>query len=210
MAHATDRIVKRSQGEVQGYEYLRTPKKNPGPKHDWTPERVQWLTEWHGKGLSMSQMSAEFGRAGVSFSRNAIIGKIHRLGLAPNVRKKKPSTVRVKLEGKRPRKEKRGSDTTTGTIGMFKTFKPAHAPGPMEIDIVSISAPKCEPVLMSQANDKQCHWPASNDIHDMTVCGAPVTCGSYCGFHARKAFSRAPTVGRNAKYRKVQETDLVA
>jgi len=45
----------------------------------WTRERVDLLTKLWGEGLSASQIAAELGEG---VSRNAVLGKAHRLGLA--------------------------------------------------------------------------------------------------------------------------------
>ena len=44
----------------------------------WTDERVALLTKLWADGLSASQIAAELG----GITRNAVIGKVHRLGLA--------------------------------------------------------------------------------------------------------------------------------
>ena len=45
----------------------------------WTDERVELLRKLWNEGLSASQVAAELG---TGVTRNAVIGKIHRLGLA--------------------------------------------------------------------------------------------------------------------------------
>jgi GcrA cell cycle regulator len=45
----------------------------------WTKERIELLTKLWSEGLSASQIAAELGG---SMSRNAVISKAHRLGLA--------------------------------------------------------------------------------------------------------------------------------
>lgn len=45
----------------------------------WTEPRVEQLKSLYSDGLSASQIAAEMGE----FSRNAVIGKVHRLGLEP-------------------------------------------------------------------------------------------------------------------------------
>jgi hypothetical protein len=44
----------------------------------WNPERIEQLRNCVGAGLTCSQIAAEIG-----VTRNAVIGKIHRLGLSP-------------------------------------------------------------------------------------------------------------------------------
>ena len=45
---------------------------------NWTDERVEMLKKLWTDGLSASQIAAEIGGC----SRNAVIGKVHRLGLS--------------------------------------------------------------------------------------------------------------------------------
>ncbi|MGB7097953.1 MAG: GcrA family cell cycle regulator, partial [Xanthobacteraceae bacterium] len=51
---------------------------NPTTTTTWTPERVEQLRSFVVSGLTCSQIAAEIG-----VTRNAVIGKIHRLGLSP-------------------------------------------------------------------------------------------------------------------------------
>ena len=52
----------------------------------WTDERVEMLKKLWADGLSASQIAAELG----GITRNAVIGKVHRLGLSG--RAKSPSS----------------------------------------------------------------------------------------------------------------------
>ncbi|MCY1128252.1 GcrA cell cycle regulator, partial [Frigidibacter sp. RF13] len=47
----------------------------------WTDERVELLKKMWGEGQSASQIAKELG----SVTRNAVIGKVHRLGLSNRV-----------------------------------------------------------------------------------------------------------------------------
>ena len=53
----------------------------------WTDERVELLKRLWSEGLSASQIAAQIG----GVTRNAVIGKVHRLGLSG--RAKAPSTA---------------------------------------------------------------------------------------------------------------------
>jgi len=64
----------------------------------WTDERVESLKKMWGDGLSASQIAAELG----GITRNAVIGKVHRLGLSG--RAKSPSSG-----ASRPRKPREHS-----------------------------------------------------------------------------------------------------
>src|SRR5208337_3772843 len=57
-------------------------------KMSWTDERVELLRQLWLDGRSASQISAQLGHG---LTRNAVIGKVHRLGLAG--RAKSPSSV---------------------------------------------------------------------------------------------------------------------
>ncbi len=64
-------------------------------KHEWSAERVALFLSLHEKGMSASEIAAEMGEG---LTRNAIIGKSHRLGLVWN---KKPSVDPVALAERR-------------------------------------------------------------------------------------------------------------
>src|ERR1041385_458667 len=72
----------------------------------WTDERVAQLTKLWADGLSASQIAAELG----GITRNAVIGKVHRLGLSG--RAKSPSS-----SSPRPRKAR--------SSGMLRVSRPS-------------------------------------------------------------------------------------
>ena len=72
----------------------------------WTDERVELLKKLWADGLSASQIAAELG----GITRNAVIGKVHRLGLSG--RAKSPSST-----SPRPRKAR--------SSGMLRVSRPA-------------------------------------------------------------------------------------
>ena len=61
----------------------------------WTDERIDSLKNMWEKGLTASQIAEELG----GVSRNAVIGKAHRLGL-----KSRPSPVKAKPQAKKSAK----------------------------------------------------------------------------------------------------------
>lgn len=64
---------------------------------EWTDERITLLRELWGEGLSASQIADRLG----DVTRNAVIGKAHRLGL-----EKRPSPIKRSPEGSPVRKAK--------------------------------------------------------------------------------------------------------
>ena len=64
----------------------------------WTEERVEILKKLWSEGLSASQIAAEIG----SVTRNAVIGKVHRLGLSGRGKAKSASPQRAKKSPRTP------------------------------------------------------------------------------------------------------------
>ena len=139
----------------------------------WTAERIEQLRHCVGSGLTCSQIAAEIG-----VTRNAVIGKIHRLGLSPA----RPAGAPARSGPPRAR-----SPRFSPSSRLFRLID-AHTPcvtaaEPAPID----SAQRCS--LLEIAQDK-CHWPIG-DPHaaDFAFCGnAAVTGFSYCAGHARMAY----------------------
>ena len=74
-------------------------------KMAWTPERVETLKAMWSAGQSASQIALELG----GITRNAVIGKIHRLGLSnrgtANTKEKKPAASKAKQDDKNSHKK---------------------------------------------------------------------------------------------------------
>src|SRR5712672_1196005 len=82
----------------------------------WTDERVELLKKLWADGLSASQIAAELG----GITRNAVIGKVHRLGLSG--RAKSPSSATP-----RPRKARTHTHMMRARPGMRGNTALAHA-----------------------------------------------------------------------------------
>src|ERR1700691_4762226 len=82
----------------------------------WTDERVELLKKLWSDGLSASQIAAELG----GITRNAVIGKVHRLGL-PGRAKSTSSTA------PRPRKARSPSMLRIGRPAIRGNTALAHA-----------------------------------------------------------------------------------
>ncbi len=142
----------------------------------WTAERIEQLRHCVGSGLTCSQIAAEIG-----VTRNAVIGKIHRLGLSP-ARPAGASARSCPPRVRHPRSSPHGRllrliGAAAPGIATAATAEPA----PIE------SAQRCS--LLEIAQDK-CHWPIG-DPHaaDFAFCGNTAVAGfSYCAGHARMAY----------------------
>jgi GcrA cell cycle regulator len=143
----------------------------------WNPDRVAQLRSFVGAGLTCSQIAAEIG-----VTRNAVIGKIHRLGLGPGRpaaapgRACPPRTRRPRLSSQRQMLRLISADTP-------------HAGGAPEAGALD-SAQHCS--LLELANGK-CRWPVADQglsgARGFVFCGNEAAAGfSYCAGHARMAY----------------------
>ena len=148
----------------------------------WTDERVALLSKLWADGLSASQIAAELG----GITRNAVIGKVHRLGLSG--RAKSPSS-----SSPRPRKTRTGGH-------MLRVSRPAmrgntalaydyqDEPEPELIEI-----PLEQRKTLLQLNEKTCRWPVGDPgSTDFFFCGGDAANEQpYCAFHCRVAYQPA-------------------
>jgi GcrA cell cycle regulator len=147
----------------------------------WTDERVELLKKLWADGLSASQIAAELG----GITRNAVIGKVHRLGLSG--RAKSPSS-----SSPRPRKPR--------SSGMMRVSRPSMRgntalayeyelePEPELIDI-----PLEQRKTLLQLTEKTCRWPVGDPgSTEFYFCGGDsVNELPYCSYHSRIAYQPA-------------------
>lgn len=158
----------------------------------WTDERVEMLRKLWSDGLSASQIAAQLG----SVSRNAVIGKVHRLKLsgrgrttsaAPRVKKAAPPAqgriVKTQVT--------RVVAATSGANALKIAFdaQPVMRQRPSENVVVPIQ----RKLMLVQLTERTCKWPNGDPMsEDFNFCGADTaTAGPYCGHHARLAFQPA-------------------
>ncbi|MFN4175580.1 GcrA family cell cycle regulator [Phenylobacterium sp.] len=134
----------------------------------WTDDRVHTLTRLWREGLSASQIARALA-GGVT--RNAVIGKVHRLGLSGRTKPSAPA-LRARREA-RPRRVIRCAATIRRP-----TPSPPLEPPP-EIGAASILS----------VRRGQCRWPSGDPLADgFCLCGAPTVRGAYCAGHAEIAY----------------------
>jgi GcrA cell cycle regulator len=177
---ATQALVVRGLRPVRGADPAAHPRgrcmTNPSPVATWNPERVEQLRNFVTAGLTCSQIAAEIG-----VTRNAVIGKIHRLGLSPG----RPAAVPARLCP--PRRPPRLPSQRRLLRLQAKTS--LTDPPAAQNQLVN-SAQRCS--LLQLAAGK-CRWPISDPgASDFAFCGNEAIAGfSYCAGHARMAY-RAP------------------
>jgi GcrA cell cycle regulator len=170
-------------------------------KAPWTEERVETLKKLWADGLSASQIA---GKLGLGVTRNAVIGKVHRLNLAGRVntpRAQSPRTVRKPngdAQASTPRGPSRPSMPPTAGATALKTYAQPHSnprlqplPEPKPLRLVESS--KEGRITILHLSDKTCKWPIGDPQHDeFCFCGHGPREGSpYCEYHARMAYQPA-------------------
>ncbi len=159
----------------------------------WTDERVDLLKKLWSEGLSASQIAGRIG----SVTRNAVIGKVHRLGLSGRA-----TTSRMKTHRPRPRvvNQKRiaarARFPAVGNPALRALYQPDAEPFVPAVEELVI--PMHERKTLETLTETHCRWPIGDPQHaDFHFCGKGKVPGlPYCELHARRAF-QPPQPRRN-------------
>ena len=141
----------------------------------WTDERVELLKKLWTDGLSASQIAAELG----GITRNAVIGKVHRLGLSGRATPSQPRQAAYKAP--------RAPRPVSVSAAPRRNSEPSHQPAPRP-QVYREEAPGSATVLTLGAH--MCKWPIGDPSTDgFTFCGKRSgEAGPYCVDHARVAY----------------------
>lgn len=173
----------------------------------WTDERVALLKKLWMEGLSASQIAAELS-GGVT--RNAVIGKVHRLKLSARA---KPASVAPRAKAPRPSAPRRPSSSgprgtasaaasavsqrrTSAAPTMGATALKIDADLDMEVvvettaKVAELFIPPEERISLLQLTEKTCKWPIGDPMNsEFHFCGRDSEEGKpYCEFHSRRAY----------------------
>ncbi|MDZ4737158.1 MAG: GcrA family cell cycle regulator [Rhodospirillaceae bacterium] len=147
----------------------------------WTDERISLLKQLWGQGMTASQIAERLG----GVSRNAVIGKAHRLGLSS-----RPSPIRGGVSTG-PRPARRRSSARLATAAAAPTA-PATATVPMAPRIEA-PAPKPAPRRSAASGgSRACMWPLGDPKdQNFHFCEAPAEAGRpYCHAHCTQAYQK--------------------
>jgi GcrA cell cycle regulator len=159
----------------------------------WTDEHVERLKKLWIEGLSASQIAAEFG----GITRNAVIGKVHRLGLSgrakapsssvPRPRKARAAFVRQVRQVGQVRHVTRGNTALAPRSAPLFALEPEPEPEPELIDNVIPIGQRCSILQLTEAT---CHWPVGDPgAPEFFFCGGKTVNGlPYCAYHSRRAY----------------------
>jgi GcrA cell cycle regulator len=149
----------------------------------WTDERVELLKKLWTDGLSASQIAGELG----GLTRNAVIGKVHRLGLSG--RAKAPSSATPRPRKMRPPMMRTARPAMRGNTALATHAAPMYElePEPELIDNIIPLGQRCSILELTEAT---CHWPIGDPgTPEFFFCGGKAGNGlPYCAYHSRIAY----------------------
>jgi GcrA cell cycle regulator len=152
----------------------------------WTDERVEMLKKLWTDGLSASQIAGELG----GITRNAVIGKVHRLGLSG--RAKSPSSAAPRPRKPRPHSHmlRTSRPSFRGNTALAHAFEVEAEAEPELIDNV---IPMGQRRSLLELTEETCRWPIGDPgSPDFFFCGGQTIAGlPYCTHHSRVAYQPA-------------------
>jgi GcrA cell cycle regulator len=167
---------------------------------NWTDERVERLKKLWADGLSASQIAAQLG----GVSRNAVIGKVHRLNLPGRAKSGGQASVRTKRATAAPRAPNyanRSATQATRTVSRTSGGAATGAALQQDLDVVAAEELDTRPVddvvvpisrrlTLVELSERTCKWPIGDPLQDgFHFCGNDSGEASpYCGYHAKLAF----------------------
>ncbi|MES2835101.1 MAG: GcrA family cell cycle regulator [Pseudomonadota bacterium] len=155
----------------------------------WTEDRVGALKKLWLEGQSASQIAKQLG-GGVT--RNAVIGKVHRLGLSGRAAPSQPA--RATYRPTRPRVAAPAQPSPPRRIEAAQPRPMVAAPTPPQPPIPDL--PGTATVLTLGAH--MCKWPIGDpSSQEFSFCGRRASEGVYCIEHARVAYQ--PQVRKGGK-----------
>ncbi|MEJ8473381.1 GcrA family cell cycle regulator [Roseibium algae] len=167
----------------------------------WTNERVELLSKLWAEGHSASQIAGELG----GVTRNAVIGKVHRLGLSGRAKAPSPAS--------KPRRPRAGSaaPASPGRTGTPQpqsqgatALKMESAPAPVakpepEIELIAELVPMSERATILSLTERTCKWPIGDpSTDDFYFCGRVSDANvPYCAHHCKIAYQPVSDRRRN-------------
>jgi GcrA cell cycle regulator len=152
---------------------------------DWTDDRISELTKLWNEGLS----TAEIGKL-LGISKNAVVGKAHRLRLAS-----RPSPIRrMAIRPATPRVPRATRNLAMSALPQTAAMTPARQATPVAAPAAQPSPARARveaPPL--QLSNQRCMWPVGHPGDgDFHFCGERALVGKpYCAAHCAVAYVKA-------------------
>jgi len=172
----------------------------------WTDERVELLKKLWMEGFSASQIAAELGDG---VTRNAVIGKVHRLKLSGRA---KPASAapraRTAPRSGAPRRTSSGTMGARSSLSASVMKHRSMGGAPMigatalkiseDLEVEAYVAPQVQELFIPveqrlsllQLSEQTCKWPIGDPLTpEFYFCGQHSEEGKpYCDFHSRRAY----------------------
>ncbi|WP_337271356.1 GcrA family cell cycle regulator [Oryzifoliimicrobium ureilyticus] len=161
---------------------------------NWTDERVEKLKKLWAEGLSASQIAAQLG----GVSRNAVIGKVHRLNLPGRAKaggssaaarpQKRPAPVAPRATGYPQRAQTRPAVRSQEAVVVKQE---------VDVETVAVRRPSTDVVVpisrrlgLTDLTERTCKWPVGDPLKDdFHFCGCEASDSSpYCNYHQKLAY----------------------
>ena len=156
----------------------------------WTDERVELLKKLWSEGLSASAIATELG----GVTRNAVIGKVHRLGLSGRAKAPQPQPQRRAKPTRAPSHPMRSTPFVRGNVALAAdlspSLEPEAQPAPEPRPVEDVVIPMSERVTIMELREQMCRWPLGDPGRDdFRFCGGRIAPGGpYCNHHAAIAY----------------------
>jgi GcrA cell cycle regulator len=166
----------------------------------WRPEDVERLRTLHADGFTMAQIARQLGPP---LTRNAVIGKLSRLGItrakpSKPVLRAPPVKMNLREQGNRhtAKNATAKAKATLRIAGGGMTFEASMDCQPLPV------AGEPEPLAASllDLGAHACKWPIGDG--PFAFCGRRQAAGVYCADHARRAFNPTATRKRDSHGRR--------
>jgi GcrA cell cycle regulator len=150
----------------------------------WNDERVEALKKLWSEGLSASQIASRIG----GVTRNAVIGKVHRLGLSGRAPASRTTTARPRPRIAAPRRPAKPRFGPVPSVTLRQPYQLEAEPYVSTYKEVEI--PVAERKTLRDLVEASCRWPIGDPQHaEFHFCNRSKVAGlPYCEFHARRAF----------------------
>lgn len=158
----------------------------------WTDERVELLKKLWADGLSASQIASQLG----SITRNAVIGKVHRLGLSGRTKTATvaPRNARPKARAHAPQASRPSIQPMSfgATALKAEAYAESHPlPATMLAPAIPFPVPSIgDRVTILQLTERSCRWPVGDPASsEFRFCGSQSeTSQPYCPYHCAIAY----------------------
>lgn len=155
----------------------------------WTEERIDLLQRLWLQGMSASRIAAELANG---LTRNAVIGKVYRLGLSGRAKVAPATSASPRPQHKAsPRTLSPRPSTPIIQGNTALAIKPAMIEAPAPLPRKEVVVPISEPVTILDLRESMCRWPVGDPTSpEFRYCGAKKMPGEgpYCSHHARVAY----------------------